>query len=137
MQFEAQLSDYEKYASLAQLALGAAHEINNPLLGILSHLELELNEAERATQIQAGNAHRIAAEDRHAEILQCIEGAKRISLAVRGLLNYARPGPLLISKISLDRLVTESINFVAHQPMFRGIELVKDIPSDLPSVSAD
>ena len=41
MQFESQLSEYEKYASLAQLALGAAHEINNPLLGILSHLELE------------------------------------------------------------------------------------------------
>src|SRR5512143_856512 len=41
MQFEAQLAAYEKYAALAQLALGAAHEINNPLLGILSHLELE------------------------------------------------------------------------------------------------
>ena len=45
MQFESQLSEYEKYASLAQLALGAAHEINNPLLGILSHLELELTDA--------------------------------------------------------------------------------------------
>ena len=49
MQFESQLSDYEKYASLAQLALGAAHEINNPLLGILSHLELEWKDAERRT----------------------------------------------------------------------------------------
>ena len=45
MQFESQLAEYEKYASLAQLALGAAHEINNPLLGILSHLELELRDA--------------------------------------------------------------------------------------------
>ncbi|MGH9522854.1 MAG: hypothetical protein ACRD3E_10015, partial [Terriglobales bacterium] len=42
VQFEAQLAAYEKYAALAQLALGAAHEINNPLLGIQSHLELEL-----------------------------------------------------------------------------------------------
>ncbi len=46
MQFESQLSDYEKYASLAQLALGAAHEINNPLLGIMSHLELEWREVD-------------------------------------------------------------------------------------------
>ena len=46
MQFESQLSEYEKYASLAQLALGAAHEINNPLLGILSHLELEWKDAD-------------------------------------------------------------------------------------------
>ena len=79
MQFESQLSDYEKYASLAQLALGAAHEINNPLLGILSHLELEWKDAD---------------DERRAEIEQCIEGAKRISSAVRGLLDYARPGPL-------------------------------------------
>ena len=35
-QFQAQLAEYERYAALAQLALGAAHEINNPLLGILS-----------------------------------------------------------------------------------------------------
>ncbi|HWR35192.1 MAG TPA: ATP-binding protein [Clostridia bacterium] len=123
MQFEAQLSEYEKFASLAQLALGAAHEINNPLLGILSHLELELNEA-------------IDGEQR-AEIEQCIEGAKRISFAVRGLLNYARPGPLLISKINLDRLVAETLNFVAHQPMFRGIAMLKNIPQDLPAISAD
>jgi signal transduction histidine kinase len=60
MQFESQLSDYEKYASLAQLALGAAHEINNPLLGILSHLELEWRDA---------------SDDHREEIEQCIEGA--------------------------------------------------------------
>ena len=86
MQFESQLSEYEKYASLAQLALGAAHEINNPLLGILSHLELEWKDAD---------------EDRRVEIEQCIEGAKRISSAVRGLLDYARPGPLTLSKVNL------------------------------------
>jgi signal transduction histidine kinase len=83
MQFESQLSDYEKYASLTQLALGAAHEINNPLLGILSHLELEWKDANG---------------ERREEIEQCIEGAKRISLVVRGLLDYARPGPLMLSK---------------------------------------
>src|ERR1035438_5590376 len=66
MQFESQLNDYEKYASLAQLALGAAHEINNPLLGILSHLELEWKDARG---------------ERREEIEQCIEGAKRISSA--------------------------------------------------------
>ena len=76
MQFESQLSEYEKYASLAQLALGAAHEINNPLLGILSHLELEWKDA--------------SGESRE-EIEQCIEGAKRISLAVRGLAGLCAP----------------------------------------------
>ena len=122
MQFESQLSDYEKYASLAQLALGAAHEINNPLLGILSHLELEWRDA---------------SDERREEIEQCIEGAKRISSAVRGLLDYARPGPLTLSKVNLWRLTDETLKFVAHQPMFRQIELHNCVPPDLPSISAD
>jgi signal transduction histidine kinase len=122
MQFESQLSDYEKYASLAQLALGAAHEINNPLLGILSHLELEWRDAN---------------DERREEIEQCIEGAKRISSAVRGLLDYARPGPLTLSKVNLWRLTDETLKFVAHQPMFRQIELHNCVPPDLPSISAD
>ncbi len=123
IQFEAQLADYEKYAALAQLALGAANEINNPLLGILSHLEWERTKA--------------ADEATREEIDQCIEGAKRISSAVRGLLNYARPGPLLLGRIHLDRLVAETVAFIAHQPMFRTIRLENRVPSDLPAITAD
>jgi len=122
MQFESQLSDYEKYASLAQLALGAAHEINNPLLGIMSHLELERREADG---------------ERREEIDQCIEGAKRVSSAIRGLLDYARPSPLTLSRVDLRLLAQESINFVAHLPLFRQIELQNCVPSDLPTITAD
>ncbi len=122
MQFESQLSDYEKYASLAQLALGAAHEINNPLMGILSHLELERRDADA---------------ERGEEIDQCIEGTKRISSAVRGLLDYARPSPLTLSKVNLQLLADESLKFVAHQPMFRNIELQNCVPCDLPAIIAD
>ncbi|MFZ0542049.1 MAG: hypothetical protein WAL96_11550, partial [Candidatus Sulfotelmatobacter sp.] len=64
-QFQAQLAEYEKYSTLAQLALGAAHGINNPLLGILSHLELELKSASDPAQ--------------RWEVEQCIAGTKRIS----------------------------------------------------------
>lgn len=122
-QFQAQLAEYEKYAALAQLALGAAHEINNPLLGILSHLELELKSAEDG--------------DARIEIEQCIEGTKRISATIRGLINYARPGPLLLSKINLDRLVNETLAFLCHQPLLRGIQLENKVPSDLPAIRAD
>ncbi len=122
MQFESQLSDYEKYASLAQLALGAAHEINNPLMGIMSHLELERRDADTECR---------------EEIDQCIEGSKRISSAVRGLLDYARPSPLTLSKVSLRLLAEESLKFVAHQPMFRNIDLQNCVPGDLPSITAD
>lgn len=122
-QFQAQLAEYEKYAALARLALGAAHEINNPLLGILSHLELELNATTEP-------------EDR-AEIEQCIAGAKRISNTLRGLVNYARPGPLVLSKISLYRLVCDTLGFLEGQPMLRGKTLENQVPGDLPNIRAD
>ena len=123
VQFESQLAEYEKYAALAQLALGAAHEINNPLLGIQSHLELELREAKN--------------EDERIEIEQCIEGTKRISQTIRGLLNYTRPDPLLLTRIHLSRLVDDTLSFLAHQPLFRGIKMERRIAAELPEISAD
>ena len=121
-QFESQLAEYEKYAALTQLALGAAHEINNPLLGILSHLELELQSAE--------------GEER-TEIQQCIESAKRISMTLRSLMNYARPGPLVLSKINLHRLVSDTLSFLEHQPMMHARMLENNVPFDLPMILVD
>lgn len=123
MQFEAQLAAYEKYAALAQLALGAAHEINNPLLGISSHLELELR-------------HTTDPEQRE-EIEQCIEGTRRISSTIRALINYARPGPLMLGKIQVGKLVEENLAFLRHQPLFRHIELVTKIAPELPPITVD
>jgi signal transduction histidine kinase len=122
LQFDSQLAEYEKYASLAQLALGAAHEINNPLLGIMSHLELEW---------------RCTSGEPRMEVEQCIAGAKRISSAVKGLLDYARPGPLLLGRLNLFKLVAETLKFVEHQPMFRHLTLSNRVPLDLPAITAD
>jgi len=123
VQFEAQLAAYEKYAALAQLALGAAHEINNPLLGISSHLELELKSA--------------TDPDSREEIKQCIAGTRRISSTIQGLINYARPGPLQLGKIHLGRLIEETLMFVRHQPMFRRLRLETRIAPELPAITAD
>ncbi|HVN21190.1 MAG TPA: ATP-binding protein [Dongiaceae bacterium] len=121
-QFQAKLADYEKYAALTQLALGAAHEINNPLLGILSHLELELKNAP---------------EEERLEIEQCIEGARRISVTLRSLMDYARPSPLILSKLNLHRLVSDTLAFLQHQPMLHGRILENRVPTDLPVIRVD
>ena len=122
-QFQAQLAEYEKYSTLAQLALGAAHGINNPLLGILSHLELELKST--------------IDPDQRWEIEQCIAGTKRISATLRGLVNYARPGPLVLSNLSLHRLVTDTLGFLEGQPALRGKRAENQVPEDLPHILVD
>lgn len=122
-QFQAQLAEYEKYSTLAQLALGAAHGINNPLLGILSHLELELKSTDDP--------------DQRWEIEQCIAGTKRISATLRGLVNYARPGPLVLSNLSLHRLVSDTLSFLEGQPALRGKRAENRVPEDLPHILVD
>lgn len=122
-QLQTVLAEYEKYSALAQLALGAAHEINNPLLGILSHLELE----------QRKNRD----EQLHEEIEQCIEGCKRIASTLRGLINYARPGPLMLTQVSLAQMVEDAVAFLEHQPMFRNITMENRVPPGLPSIHVD
>ena len=122
-QFQAQLAEYEKYSTLAQLALGAAHGINNPLLGILSHLELELKSANDP--------------DQRWEVEQCIAGTKRISATLRGLVNYARPGPLVLSNLSLRRLVADTLSFLEGQPALRGKQAENQVPEDLPHILVD
>ena len=121
-QFQAKLAEYEKYAALTQLALGAAHEINNPLLGILSHLELELQSANSGER---------------SEIEQCIEAARRISVTLSSLMNYARPSPLILSKLNLHRLIADTLAFLEHQPMLHGRILENRVPTDLPNIRVD
>jgi signal transduction histidine kinase len=122
-EFQSKLAEYEKYAALSQLALGAAHEINNPLLGILSHLELERKHARN--------------EELREETDQCIEGARRIATALRGLVNYARPGAPQLSEVILSHLVEETLAFLHHHPLFRNIELEAQIAPDVPALEAD
>lgn len=122
-QFQTQLAEYEKYSTLAQLALGAAHGINNPLLGILSHLELELKSA--------------VDSDQRWEVEQCIAGTKRIAATLRGLVNYARPGPLVLSNLSLHRLAADTLSFLEGQPALRGKRAENRVPEDLPRILVD
>lgn len=122
-QFQEQLAQYEKYSALARLALGAAHEINNPLLGILSHLELQL----RAP----------CDEEQRVEIEQCIAAVKRISSTLRGLVNYARPDPLILSPINLHRLTADTLSFLEGQPLFRAKHVENLVPPELPMIHGD
>ncbi|MFZ2054695.1 MAG: ATP-binding protein [Candidatus Aminicenantales bacterium] len=118
-----QLADYEKLSALSQLALGAAHEINNPLLGISSYLEILRDETSGAAKKQ--------------EIEVVLENVYRISETIRGLLNFARPTPPQFTKININQLVEDTLSFLGHQPIFRNVRIEKVLPAGLPQVTAD
>ncbi len=118
-----QLADYEKLSALSQLALGAAHEINNPLLGISSYLEILRDETPEALKKQ--------------EIEVVLENVYRISETIRGLLNFARPTPPQFTKININQLVEDTLSFLGHQPIFRNVRIEKILPAGLPQVTAD
>jgi PAS domain S-box-containing protein len=118
-----QLAEYEKLSALSQLALGAAHEINNPLLGISSYLE-NLQEE-------------IKDNESKKEIGLVLENAYRISETVRGLLSFARPTPPQYTKVNLNLLIEETLSFISHQPIFRKVDVEKALSSSVPNITAD
>jgi PAS domain S-box-containing protein len=118
-----QLAEYEKLSALSQLAMGAAHEINNPLLGISSYLEILADSTED--------------RDTRNEIALVLENVYRISETIRGLLNFARPTPPQFTNIQINHLIEETLSFLSHQPIFRRIKMEKHLPVSLPQVTAD
>ncbi len=118
-----QLADYEKLSALSQLALGAAHEINNPLLGISSYLENIRDETAEAAKKQ--------------EIEVVLENVYRISETIRGLLSFARPTPPQFTKIKINQLVEDTLSFLGHQPIFRNVRMEKSLPAGIPQITAD
>lgn len=122
-QLHAQLADYEKLSALSQLALGAAHEINNPLLGVTSFIELLLEEED---DVEKKNSAK-----------EVLNNAYRISETVRGLLNFARPSPPKFTKINVNKLISETLSFLHHQPLFRKVKIEKNLSDAVPQITAD
>lgn len=118
-----QLAEYEKLSALSQLALGAAHEINNPLQGISSYLEIVLEQTKN--------------KEEKEEIQFVLENVYRISETIRGLLDFARPTPPQFTKVDINHLISDTLSFLGHQPIFRKIKITKILPQSTPQITAD
>lgn len=117
----AQLQQQQKLESLGTLAGGVAHEINNPITGIMSYAELIADSAE-GDDPMLGYAGEIVAE------------SKRIAEIVRNLLTFARDEKQSHSPALMSDLVNSTISLVQTIIRRDQITLEVDVPEDLPTI---
>jgi len=121
----------EKMASIGKMAAVVAHEINNPLAGILTYAKLLRKWADRDEM--KGEKLQEA-----AQCLDLIAGeSRRCGEIVKNLLNFSRAAPMNLETTDLNSVIDRSIRLVQHQLEMGGIELHLDLAEDLPRVQCD
>jgi two-component system, NtrC family, sensor kinase len=119
----------EKLASIGKLAATVAHEVNNPLFGILTYARLTLKELDKGAA---------ASRAEMAEQLRIIEReSKRCGDIMRNLLTFARQAPSHREPNDLNTLIGRALVLVRHQAELLGIEMHSRLQENLPPVSCD
>ena len=117
----AQLVQVEKTASLGRMAATVAHELNNPLSGILTHAKLT---SRRIASLLPDGADR----RRVLDSLELIRSeSMRCGNIVRDLLTYGRQGSAELRPVPLHVLVDRALQLVAHHIELRGIETAREL----------
>lgn len=118
------IMESERLAHIGQLAAGIAHEINNPLTGIVTYAHLLLERA------KAGNGTREFLE-------KIVKQADRCRDIIRGLLDFARQRKPDKRSSNVNRVLEECISLVENQALFHNIRIIRNLAPDLPKVFMD
>jgi two-component system, NtrC family, sensor kinase len=121
----------EKMASIGKMAAVVAHEINNPLSGILTYAKLLRKWIQKG---EAETSKRVEAE----ECLDLIAGeSRRCGDLVKNLLTFSRTAPMNVETTNIGTVIDRSIRLVQHQLEMTGIRLILEVPKDLPLIQCD
>lgn len=123
-EIEASIISSEKLAAIGQLAAGIAHEVNNPLGGILNCLYNFKN--------------RKLTDERKAEYLDFMEeGMKRVQNIVRQLLDFSQQHAPELSLTDINAMIEGIVPLFIHSIKDRDIRLVKNLGAGLPAILVD
>jgi two-component system NtrC family sensor kinase len=127
---ESQLSHSERLASLGVLAAGVAHEINNPLAGILAGVE----------SLQRGHAKEASSDPRAREALDLLRVLERETKRIRDitdkLMLLAQPHSDTADWVDLNRAAADTLHLLRYQMHGQGVRAGELLEADLPHVWA-
>jgi len=121
---QAQMIQSEKMVAIGKLAAGVAHEINNPLTGVLTNSSLMLEDL---------------ADDHpwREDIQTIVNETLRCRKIVKGLLDFSRQTRPQRTLLDLNQVVEDTLALVRNQTVFRNTRIVYALDPHLPTVLAD
>jgi signal transduction histidine kinase len=123
-----QLVHAEKLASLGQLSASIAHEINNPLAGVLTYTKL------LAKKISGDTLEKGAALDYLSKMESEVGRCSRI---IRNLLDFSRQSEPRFKLIDSNQVLEQVLAMVGHQAQLQNVDVVRELSPSLPKVMAD
>jgi signal transduction histidine kinase len=123
-QLQEQIRHADRLATIGQLSAGIAHELNEPLNNIIGYAQLTAKNRDLSGQIR---------EDME-KIVKASLYAREV---MRKLLFFARQMPSRKSKVDLNEVVREGLDFLQSQVLNRGLTLDYRPAPNLPQVTAD
>jgi signal transduction histidine kinase len=123
-----QLVHAEKLASLGQLSASIAHEINNPLAGVLTYTKL------LAKRISGDTLEKGAALDYLSKMESEVGRCSRI---IRNLLDFSRQTEPTLRPVDVNQVIEQVLAMVGHQAQLQNVEVRKEFGPSLPKVMAD